>query len=125
MSFELSGKIIEIFPENQVSDRFRKQEFVIEVNDSRSGYDFTDYIKFQLIQDKVDLIKSFKVNQEVTVSFNIKGNKWVKDGRTNYFTNLDAWKIEAKSNEPENPMPENFQGSPIENSPEQENDLPF
>lgn len=125
MSFELSGKIIEIFPENQVSDRFRKQEFVIEINDSRAGYDFTDYIKFQLTQDKVDLIKSFKVNQEVNVSFNIKGNKWVKDGRTNYFTNLDAWKIEAKSNEPENSMPENIQESPIENTPEQENDLPF
>ena len=31
------------------------------------------------------------------VLFNIKGTKWVKDGRENYITNLDAWRMEAVS----------------------------
>ncbi|MBG0860654.1 MAG: DUF3127 domain-containing protein, partial [Bacteroidales bacterium] len=30
MSFEITGKIIDISPVNQVSDKFRKREFVIE-----------------------------------------------------------------------------------------------
>jgi hypothetical protein len=28
------------------------------------------------------------------VYFNIKGSKWEKDGKVNYITNLDAWRIE-------------------------------
>ena len=36
----------------------------------------------------------FNVGDEVKVSFNIKGTKWVKDGRENYITNLDAWRME-------------------------------
>ena len=30
MAFEISGKVIDIMPVNQVSDKFRKREFVIE-----------------------------------------------------------------------------------------------
>ena len=30
----------------------------------------------------------------IKVSFNIKGNKWEKDGKISYFNNLDAWKFE-------------------------------
>ena len=29
--------------------------------------------------------------------FNIKGTKWEKDGKVSYFTNLDAWRVEAVS----------------------------
>ena len=36
----------------------------------------------------------FNIGDEVKVSFNIKGTKWVKDGRENYITNLDAWRME-------------------------------
>jgi hypothetical protein len=99
MAFEISGKIIEISPVNQVSDKFRKREFVIEKKESGSGAVFVDYIKFQLIQDKCDLINESFLNEEVRIWFNLKGNKWERDGRVNYFTNLDAWKIEKVSSE--------------------------
>jgi hypothetical protein len=36
----------------------------------------------------------FNLGDEVKVSFNIKGTKWVKDGKENYITNLDAWRLE-------------------------------
>jgi hypothetical protein len=36
----------------------------------------------------------FNIGDEVKISFNIKGTKWMKDGRENYITNLDAWRIE-------------------------------
>lgn len=97
MSFELSGKIIEIYNVNQINDRFKKREFVIEKTENNGGMVFTDTIKFQLTQDKVDLIDNFKLGDEVKVSFNIKGNRWERDGRVNYFINLDAWKIEPVS----------------------------
>ncbi|HOP58284.1 MAG TPA: DUF3127 domain-containing protein [Bacteroidales bacterium] len=94
MAFEITGKIIDILPVNQVSDKFRKREFVIEKKETGNTVVFTDYIKFQLIQDKCDIINDSYLNEDVRIWFNLKGNKWERDGKINYFTNLDAWKIE-------------------------------
>ena len=94
MAFEINGKVIDILPVNQVSDKFRKREFVIERKESGGTSLFIDYIKFQLLQDKCELINESFMNEEVKVTFNIKGNRWEREGKVNYFTNLDAWKIE-------------------------------
>ena len=102
MAFEITGKIIDILPVNQVSDKFRKREFVIERKESGGPAVFIDYIKFQLVQDKCDLINESFLNEEVKVSFNIKGNRWEREGKVNYFTNLDAWKIEKASSQSKN-----------------------
>ena len=97
MAFEITGRIIEVLPVNQVSDKFRKREFVIEKKETGGSAVFVDYIKFQLVQDKCDLINESFLNEEVKIWFNLRGNKWERDGRVNYFTNLDAWKIERIS----------------------------
>ena len=99
MAFEITGKIIDILPVNQVSDKFRKREFVIERKETGGPAVFVDYIKFQLVQDKCDLINESFLNEEVKISFNIKGNRWEREGKVNYFTNLDAWKIEKTSSQ--------------------------
>lgn len=97
MAFEITGKVIDISPVNQVSDKFKKREFVIEKKETGGSAVFIDYVKFQLIQDKCDLINESFMNEEVKISFNLKGNKWERDGKVQYFTNLDAWRIERIS----------------------------
>jgi hypothetical protein len=97
MAFEITGKVIDIAPVNQVSDKFKKREFVIEKKETGGAAVFIDYIKFQLVQDKCDLINESFINEEIKIWFNLKGNRWEKDGKVNYFTNLDAWKIERVS----------------------------
>jgi hypothetical protein len=97
MPFEITGKVIEVLPVIQVSDKFKKREFIIEKKESGGGAVFIDYIKFQLVQDKCDLINESFLQDEVRVLFNIKGNRWERDGKINYFTNLDAWKVEKTS----------------------------
>jgi len=58
------------------------------------------------VQDKCDIIDNSYLNTEVKVFFNIKGNRWEKEGKVNYFTNLDAWKIEKSGqNKPASPQP--------------------
>jgi hypothetical protein len=99
MAFEISGKVIDISPVNQVSDKFKKREFVIEKKEAGGAAVFIDYIKFQLVQDKCDLINESFLNEEIKIWFNLKGNKWERDGKINYFTNLDAWKIEKVSSQ--------------------------
>ncbi len=95
MSFEVNGKLIEKFDTQQVSEKFRKREFVLEVVDKNPQY--TESVKFQLLQDKSDLLDNFNVGDEMTVHFNLKGRKWEKNGQTSYFTNLDAWRLEKVS----------------------------
>lgn len=51
MSFEITGRVIDVMPVNQVSDKFKKREFVIEKKDTGGSSVFIDYIKFQLVQD--------------------------------------------------------------------------
>jgi hypothetical protein len=104
MAFELTGKVIDISPVNQVSDKFKKREFVVEKKETGGSAVFVDYIKFQLVQDKCDLINESYLNEEVKIFFNLKGNKWEKDGKINYFTNLDAWKIERASSGNQNAL---------------------
>jgi hypothetical protein len=132
MAFEIIGKIIDIAPVNQVSDKFKKREFVIERKETGGSAVFVDYIKFQLLQDRCDLINESFLNEEVKVSFNIKGNRWEKEGRVNYFTNLDAWKIEKapSSAAPPSQVHDKFSAPPPSNQGISEevselDDLPF
>lgn len=126
MAFEITGKVIDISPVNQVSDKFKKREFVIEKKETGGAAVFIDYVKFQLIQDKCDLINDSYLNEDVKIWFNLKGNKWERDGKVNYFTNLDAWKIEKISSAPreQNVSPRTtLEDIPPEN--DELSDLPF
>jgi hypothetical protein len=134
MSYEVSGRLIELGSIQQISDKFRKREFVIEKKEtSPGGLEFVDYVKFQLIQDKVNLIDSFQPDDVVKVSFNIKGNKWERDGKVNYFTNLDAWRIEkAGASDADAPPPPAEDAPPtpgLDDAPPEKtdgyDDLPF
>lgn len=128
MSFEVTGKIVEVMPVNQVSDKFRKREFVIEKKETGASTVFVDYIKFQLIQEKCELINESYLNEEVKVFFNLKGNKWERDGKVNYFTNLDAWKIErmAESGKrQEADLPANYDEMIPDDNTDDMDDLPF
>jgi len=126
MSFEITGKVIEKYSTVQVNDRFKKREFVIEKTESNGGMEFTDHIKFQLTQDRCNLIDSIELNDEVKVNFNIRGNKWERDGKVNYFTNLDAWRIEkfqADQSDFGNTPPPSLDDIPPES--DEPDDLPF
>jgi hypothetical protein len=127
MAFEITGKVIDIAPVNQVSDKFRKREFVIEKKEAGNTGLFIDYIKFQLIQDKCDLINESFLNTEVKVSFNLRGNKWERDGKVSYFTNLDAWKMKESSRRVPNRLPLHIISFPDEFPAEADDlsDLPF
>lgn len=126
MAFETAGRIIDISPVNQVSDKFRKREFVIEKKETGGAAVFVDYIKFQLIQDKCELINESFLNETVKIWFNLRGNKWERDGKVNYFTNLDVWKIEKIS--PDEQDQDLSSDVTLEDNPPENdelNDLPF
>lgn len=100
MSYELSGKLFLKEDEVVVSDRFKKREFVVLKEENNGGQIYSDYVKFQLTQDKCQLLDSCNVEDDVTVKFNIKGNEWEKDGKKSYFNNLNAWSVSNVDSKP-------------------------
>lgn len=95
MSLEITGKLIVKGDTQQVSDKFKKREFVLELAEEVNGNIYTNFAKMQLVQNKCDILDRFKEGEIIKASFNIKGNRWEKDGKVNYISNLDAWRIES------------------------------
>lgn len=106
-SLSIKGKLLIKYDAQQVNDKFKKREFVIELIEEINDNSYTNYAKFQCVQNKCDILDRYSEGEEVEVFFNIKGNRWEKEGKVNFITNLDAWQIRsAASNTPaETPVP--------------------
>ena len=94
MSYELTGKLVAKYDTVQRAETFKTREFAVEKTEDINGRTITNYAKFQCVQDKTTIIDRVNIGDEIKVYFNIKGSKWEKDGKVNYITNLDAWRIE-------------------------------
>lgn len=128
MSYELIGKLVAKYDTVQRTATFKTREFAIEKTDDIGGRTIVNYAKFQCVQDKTEIIDKVNVGDDVKVYFNIKGSKWEKEGKTNYITNLDAWRIEQmlQANTANNTAPtDNLE--PMDNFTAEEvaDDLPF
>ena len=55
MAFQVDGKLHKIFDTEQKSEKFRAREFVIEMDDGK----YPQMIKFQLTQDKCEVIDDY------------------------------------------------------------------
>ena len=67
---EIKGKLIECMETVQVSERFRKREFVLEYADNP---EYPEFIKFELAQERCELLDPFQSGQQVKVEFDLKG----------------------------------------------------
>ncbi len=94
MSYELTGKLVTKYDTVQRTETFKTREFVVEKTDDINGRSIVNYVKFQCTQERTGIVDRVNTGDEIKVYFNIKGTKWEKDGKTNYITNLDAWRIE-------------------------------
>ena len=107
----IKGKLIHKSEEVQITQSFKKREFVIQFADNP---EYPEVIKFELIQDKCSLLDGLVKGQEIDVYFNLKGRCWTDgSGVEKYFNSLQAWKIEAGQ------APSNAEKE------EEEDDLPF
>lgn len=108
----VKGKLVEKFDTQQISERLKKREFVLEVVESNPMY--PEYIKFELIQDRTTLIDPFNIGDMLDVAFNLKGRPWTNpQGVKNYFNSLQAWKIAADNGASAPAAPQaNYQQTP-------------
>lgn len=141
MSLEITGKLLVKYDAQQVSEKFKKREFVIKDDSTQ----YTQYILLQLTQDKCDLIDKFQLEDEIKVSINLRGREWKSpQGEVKYFNTIEAWRIEkttpatgAQPAQAYQQAPQNYQqpspamNAPMDNAagyynqPQGVDDLPF
>ena len=95
MGIEISGKLHAINQAQQVTERFRKREFVLELSENSR---YPQFVQFQLTGDRCERIDDFEIGDEVRVEFSLRGREWKSPkGEVKYFNSLDVWNIERSS----------------------------
>ena len=94
MGIQVSGRLHAIFETKQVTDRFQKREFVLELSDKSQ---YSQFVLFQLTGDRVGVVDAFKAGDQVRVDFSLRGREWTsKQNEVKYFNSLDVWSVEAE-----------------------------
>jgi hypothetical protein len=92
MGFEVSGRLHAIFDAKQVTERFRKREFVVELGEKER---YPQFVIFQLTGDRCENLDDFRVGDEVRIEFSLRGREWTSPkGEVRYFNSLDVWTLE-------------------------------
>jgi len=92
MGLETTGRLHVINEAQQVTERFRKREFVLELNDNPR---FPQHVQFQLTGDRCERLDDLNVGDEVRVEFSLRGREWTSpQGQVKYFNSLDVWTID-------------------------------
>jgi single-strand DNA-binding protein len=89
MSFEIQGKLHKKFEIESKSASFQTREFVLLIEEGN----YPQYIKFQLTQDRCNIIDIINEGENLKVWFDLRGREW----NEKYFTNLNAWKVEKQN----------------------------
>ncbi len=120
---EVIGKI-KLIGETQTfgSNGFRKRELVVTTDEQ-----YPQMLMIEFIQDKVDLLNSYSVGQDVKVSINLRGREWINpQGEAKYFNSIQGWRIENLSQAAPQDLPPAGQFEPAPDLMSDEpDDLPF
>jgi hypothetical protein len=91
MTYTAEGKIYDILNIQNVNEKLRKREFVLEISDGQ----YPQLVKFELANEKCELIDKFKVGDSVSVRFALRGREWTNPKSEKvYIVNLSAFAIE-------------------------------
>ena len=116
---EVTGKAHFIGATQQVTTSFQKREFVVKTDE-----EYPQFISINFIQDKCDILNSYKVGEEVKVHINLRGREWVNPaGETKYFNDIQGWRIEKANGQSESKPAESF--APATDFNEEDSGLPF
>ena len=84
---KIAGTITRIEPEQQITDKLRKQNVVLVTEGT-----YPETLAAEFINDKIDLLTGYAEGQRVSISVNIRGRE--HNGRV--YINLAGWKIEME-----------------------------
>jgi hypothetical protein len=136
MAMEATGRLHTIFDTKQVSERFSKREFVVEMSDNPK---YPQTVLFQLTGDRCVQLDGMNVGDQVSIEFSLRGREWRSpSGDVKYFNSLDVWRVEpARANNRARrdsynggdsrgaPPPREFEPRPSDFGSRPDDDIPF
>lgn len=119
---DVKGTVHEVSQVITVSDKFKKRELILTIAENPQ---YPETVKFECVQDKVDLLDGLRGGDEVEVFFNLRGRPWTdKAGKTSYFNTLAIWRINKLGAGASKPAQEYSAPADVSGAPE-DDDLPF
>jgi len=92
VGLKASGTLHLINETQQISARFQKREFVVELADNPR---YPQLVQFQLTGDRCANLDGFKVGDRVDLDFSLRGREWRSPrGEIKFFNSLDVWTLE-------------------------------
>lgn len=88
---EIIGRLTQKFDAVQVSDKFKRREFVLTIEEQTP---YPQELIIQLAQANCEKLDPFDVDDEIKVQFNLRGRKWDGPNGTKWFNTVDAWRVE-------------------------------
>lgn len=115
MGLEATGTIHAIFDTKQVTERFKKREFVLQIADNP---EYPQFVLFQLTGNRCDAIDELAKGDEVRVDFSLRGREWTSPkNEIKYFNSLDVWTVEKVGGHASAGGPDDFPPLPDEEPP--------
>ena len=113
MGLAATGRIYAIFDAKQITERFRKREFVLEMGDNPQ---YPQYVLFQLTGDRCEALDGFAKGDEVRIDFSLRGREWTSPkNEIRYFNSLDVWTLDKLGSE-SSAGPSDFEPPPPDTS---------
>lgn len=125
---KIQGKLHKIFETVQISEKFKKRDFVLEIATNPA---YVQKVQFTLTGDNTELADSFNVGNDVEVDYNLQGREWVSPtNEVKYFNTISVYKmalvnIDSNDNSfSENELKTRVQDTKVSTN-ETDDDLPF
>lgn len=88
MTMTAQGRLHAVLDTKQITERFQKREFVLEMTDNPQ---YPQHVAFELTGDRVGEIEQFRIGDTLEVDFNLRGREWTsRQGEVRYFNSLDV-----------------------------------
>ena len=98
MGMQQTGRLHKKFEAQQITERFRKQEFVVQIEPNSR---YPQFVMFQLTGDRCGQIDGYQEGDEVSVEFTLRGREWTSPkGEVKYFNSLEVWAVEGQKSQP-------------------------
>lgn len=93
---EVTGKVYRIDAVNQVSEKFKKREFILETDGQ-----YPQFISLECQQDNCSRLDGIFKGETITAHINLRGRLWTSPkGEERCFNTLVVWKIDAVASTP-------------------------
>lgn len=93
---ELNGTLHEVYPTQQITDKFKKRDFIVEIPNGN----YLQHIKCELTNDNCAKLDGVRIGSQIKAKCDLRGKIYVKkDGTKGQMNSVVAWQIETQQRE--------------------------